>query len=118
MYSDVVMGVHHHVFEDILDQHKDDEGYMLDTEMDADDWDAVIKEFKAAVRGELGRDFPQDAREQLQGAIDAVFGSWMNERAIVYRRLNDIPAAWGTACLLYTSPSPRDLSTSRMPSSA
>ena len=97
MYSDVVMGVHHHIFEDILDQHKDDEGYMLDTEMSADNWDAVIKDYKAAVRDALGRDFPQDAREQLQGAIDAVFGSWMNERAIVYRRLNDIPASWGTA---------------------
>ena len=91
------MGVHHHIFEDILDQHKDDEGYMLDTEMSADNWAAVIKDYKAAVRDALGRDFPQDAREQLQGAIDAVFGSWMNERAIVYRRLNDIPAAWGTA---------------------
>ncbi|MEP6342396.1 MAG: pyruvate, phosphate dikinase [Maricaulaceae bacterium] len=97
MYSDVVMGVHHHVFEDILDQHKDDEGYMLDTEMTAENWEAVIEDYKAAVRRELGRDFPQDARVQLQGAIDAVFGSWMNERAIVYRRLNDIPAAWGTA---------------------
>ena len=97
MYSDVVLGVHHHTFEDILERHKDDEGYVLDTEMTAEDWAAVIKQFKAAVKRELGRDFPQDPREQLQGAIDAVFGSWMNERAIVYRRLNDIPAAWGTA---------------------
>ena len=97
MYSDVVLGVHHHTFEDILERHKDDEGYILDTEMSADDWATVVGEFKAAVRRELGRDFPQDPREQLQGAIDAVFGSWMNDRAIVYRRLNDIPAAWGTA---------------------
>ena len=97
MYSDVVLGVHHHTFEDILERHKDDEGYVLDTEMSADDWGTVIEKYKAAVKRELGRDFPQDPREQLQGAIDAVFGSWMNERAIVYRRLNDIPAAWGTA---------------------
>lgn len=97
MYSDVVMGVHHHTYEDILERHKDDQGYMLDTEMTADDWDVVIKEFKSATKRALGRDFPQDPMEQLQGAVDAVFGSWMNERAIVYRRLNDIPAAWGTA---------------------
>ena len=97
MYSDVVMGVHHYTFEDILERHKDDEGYGLDTEMTAGDWETVIKAYKAAIQRELGREFPQDPREQLQGAIDAVFGSWMNERAIVYRRLNDIPAAWGTA---------------------
>jgi pyruvate,orthophosphate dikinase len=97
MYSDVVLGVHHHLFEDILDQHKDDLGILLDTDMTADNWAAVITDYKAAVREELGRDFPQDAREQLQGAVDAVFGSWMNERAVVYRRINDIPAAWGTA---------------------
>jgi len=97
MYSDVVMGVHHHTFEDILERHKDDEGYMLDTEMTDKDWDTVIASYKDAIKRALGREFPQDPREQLQGAIDAVFGSWMNERAIVYRRLNDIPAAWGTA---------------------
>lgn len=97
MYSDVVLGVHHHTYEDILENHKDDQGYMLDTEMTAEDWDKVIGEFKAATKRALGRDFPQDPLEQLNGAVDAVFGSWMNERAIVYRRLNDIPAAWGTA---------------------
>jgi len=97
MYSDVVLGVHHHNFEDILEQHKDFQGYYLDTEMTADDWAKVIEGFKDVVRQELGRDFPQDPKDQLWGAIDAVFGSWMNERAIVYRRLNDIPAAWGTA---------------------
>ncbi|GLQ20173.1 pyruvate, phosphate dikinase [Algimonas porphyrae] len=97
MYSDVVMGVHHHTFEDILEDAKLDAGYRNDTEMTADDWAGVIEQYKAAVRDALGRDFPQDAREQLQGAVDAVFGSWMNERAVVYRRLNDIPAAWGTA---------------------
>ena len=97
MYSDVVLGVHHHTYEDILERHKDDQGYMLDTEMRADDWAVVIGAFKAATRKALGRDFPQDPQDQLQGAVDAVFGSWMNERAVVYRRLNDIPAAWGTA---------------------
>lgn len=97
MYSDVVLGVHHHTFEDILERHKDDQGYMLDTEMQAGDWTEVIEGFKEAIKRALGRDFPQDPREQLQGAIDAVFGSWMNNRAVVYRRLNDIPAAWGTA---------------------
>ena len=97
MYSDVVMGVHHHAFEDILDEYKDNEGLMLDTDISPDGWAFIIERYKSAVRDALGRDFPQDPREQLQGAIDAVFGSWMNDRAIVYRRLNDIPAAWGTA---------------------
>ncbi len=97
MYSDVVLGVHHHTYEDILERHKDMQGYMLDTEMSADDWATVIETFKAATKKALGRDFPQDPQDQLQGAVDAVFGSWMNERAVVYRRLNDIPAAWGTA---------------------
>ena len=97
MYSDVVLGVHHHTYEDIIENHKDDQGYMLDTEMTAEDWAVVIKDFKDATKQALGRDFPQDPQDQLQGAVDAVFGSWMNERAVVYRRLNDIPAAWGTA---------------------
>ena len=97
MYSDVVMGVHHHTFEDILEDTKLDAGYSLDTEMTASDREGVIAQLKAAVREALGRDFPQDAREQLQGAIDAVFGSWMNDRAVIYRNLNDIPAKWGTA---------------------
>lgn len=97
MYSDVVMGVHHHTFEDILEDAKLDAGYNLDTQMTASDWEDVIGKYKAAVRDALGRDFPQDAREQLKGAVDAVFGSWMNNRAVIYRNLNDIPAAWGTA---------------------
>jgi pyruvate,orthophosphate dikinase len=97
MYADVVLGVHHHTYEDILENHKDDQGYMLDTEMTASDWETVIGQFKEATKRALGRDFPQDPQDQLQGAVDAVFGSWMNDRACVYRRLNDIPAAWGTA---------------------
>ncbi|WP_418152683.1 pyruvate, phosphate dikinase [Litorimonas sp. RW-G-Af-16] len=97
MYADVVLGVHHHTFEDILETFKDNRGYMLDTELNAEDWETLVGRFKDAAKRELGYDFPQDPRVQLQGAIDAVFGSWMNDRAVVYRRLNDIPAAWGTA---------------------
>lgn len=97
MYSDVVLGVHHHTFEDILEIYKDSQGCNLDTELSADDWAIIIDKYKSAVARELGYQFPQDPMKQLQGAIDAVFGSWMNERAVVYRRLNSIPAAWGTA---------------------
>ena len=97
MYSDVVLGVHHHTFEDILEIYKDSQGCNLDTELSADDWAIIIDKYKTAVARELGYQFPQDPMKQLQGAIDAVFGSWMNERAVVYRRLNSIPAAWGTA---------------------
>ncbi|MBT3593343.1 MAG: pyruvate, phosphate dikinase [Hellea sp.] len=97
MYSDVVLGVHHHTFEDILEIYKDNQGYNFDTELSADDWAVIIDKYKTAVVRELGYQFPQDPMKQLQGAVDAVFGSWMNERAVVYRRLNSIPAAWGTA---------------------
>jgi pyruvate,orthophosphate dikinase len=97
MYSDVVLGVEHHNFEDVLEEHKDRLGKSLDTELTGDDWKAVVKDFKKLVADELGEEFPQDPQAQLWGAIGAVFGSWMNNRAITYRRLNDIPAAWGTA---------------------
>jgi pyruvate, orthophosphate dikinase len=97
MYSDVVLGVDHHDFEEILGRHKDRRGVSLDTELTADDWTAVVVEFKARVEEETGSPFPQDPREQLWGAIGAVFGSWMNQRAVTYRRLHDIPAEWGTA---------------------
>ena len=97
MYSDVVLGVHHHEFEHILDTVKANEGYMLDTEMTASDWETTIAKYKDVVQDQLGRDFPQDVNDQLWGAINAVFESWENERAVVYRRLNDIPAEWGTA---------------------
>ena len=99
MYSDVVLGVHHHEFEDILDQsQRPPRLYARYTDWSAENWAKVIVDYKAVpLNASLGREFPQDPREQLQGAIDAVFGSWMNERAVVYRRLNDIPAAWGTA---------------------
>ena len=97
MYSDVVLGIGHHVFEEILDEHKDKNGFMLDTDLEADDWAELVARYKARVEEELGSPFPQDPHEQLWGAIGAVFGSWMNQRAITYRRLNNIPESWGTA---------------------
>ena len=97
MYSDVVLGVDHYLFEEVLEQHKSDSGLILDTDLEADDWQSLVVAFKGIVEEELGKPFPQDPREQLWGAIGAVFGSWMNQRAITYRRLQGIPAAWGTA---------------------
>ena len=97
MYGDVVLGVEHHHFEDILADHKDAKGVSLDTDLDAGDWKTVARGFAAKVEEELGAPFPQDPKDQLWGAIGAVFGSWMNDRAITYRRLHDIPEAWGTA---------------------
>ncbi|MHA7899053.1 MAG: pyruvate, phosphate dikinase [Henriciella sp.] len=97
MYSNVVLGLRHDTFEYILDDYKDSQGYDLDTEMEADDWKTIVGQYKEAVQDKLGKPFPDDAREQLWGAIGAVFGSWMNDRAILYRKLNDIPAEWGTA---------------------
>jgi pyruvate,orthophosphate dikinase len=97
MYSNVVLGIEHHHFEDILNQHKEDRGVALDTELDAEDWQGVVGQYMNLVREHLGHDFPQDPEQQLWGAISAVFGSWMNQRAIVYRRLHAIPESWGTA---------------------
>jgi pyruvate,orthophosphate dikinase len=97
MYSNVVLDLEHHMFEEILDDHKDRLDVTVDTALTADDWAAVIKDYKAAVREALGKPFPQDAQEQLWGAIGAVFASWMNDRAKFYRRMHDIPEAWGTA---------------------
>jgi pyruvate,orthophosphate dikinase len=97
MYGQVVLGVEHHLFEEILDDHKLDAGANLDTDLTAEDWQSVIVGYKAVVERELGEPFPQDPAAQLWGAIGAVFGSWMNQRAITYRRLHEIPAAWGTA---------------------
>jgi pyruvate,orthophosphate dikinase len=97
MYSDVVLGIGHHVFEEILDEHKDKNGFMLDTDLEADDWSELVTRYKERVAQELGKPFPQDPHDQLWGAIGAVFGSWMNQRAITYRRLHNIPESWGTA---------------------
>src|SRR5215471_3151918 len=97
MYGQVVLGVDHHHFEDLLENHKLNDGKTLDTDLAAEDWKEVVAEYKALVERELGKPFPQDPQEQLWGAIGAVFGSWMNQRAITYRRLHEIPADWGTA---------------------
>jgi pyruvate,orthophosphate dikinase len=97
MYSDVVMGLDHEVFEEILEDEKASLGHELDTELTAAEWQGVIELYKAKVEEELGKPFPQGPREQLWGAIGAVFSSWMNNRAITYRRLHDIPESWGTA---------------------
>ena len=97
MYSNVVLGLDHHVFEEILDDRKDALNVSVDTALTAADWQGVVAEYKAAVQGALGRDFPQDPQDQLWGAIGAVFDSWMNDRAKFYRRMHDIPEAWGTA---------------------
>ncbi len=97
MYSNVVLGIDHHEFEEILEDFKDRKGFSLDTELSAEDWKGLIKAYKAKVETVGGKPFPQDPREQLWGAIGAVFGSWMNPRAETYRRLQNIPASWGTA---------------------
>ncbi len=97
MYSDVVMGLDHEVFEEILEDEKARLGHELDTELSAAEWQEVIKLYKAKVEEELGEPFPQDPRRQLWSAIGAVFASWMNARAVTYRRLHDIPESWGTA---------------------
>jgi len=97
MYSDVVLGLDHGAFEEALEIAKEDRGFVTDTDLTADDWRELVREFKSIVRAELGRDFPQDVHEQLWGAIAAVFDSWDSDRAKVYRRLNAIPGGWGTA---------------------
>jgi pyruvate,orthophosphate dikinase len=97
MFGQVVLGVEHHLFEEILESQKLDTGKHLDTELDAEDWRVVVAGFKDVVARETGTPFPQDAKAQLWAAIGAVFGSWMNQRAITYRKLHDIPAEWGTA---------------------
>lgn len=97
MYSDVVLELDHGRFEEALEIAKEDRGYSLDTELSAADWQALVAEYKGIVEELWGKPFPQDVHDQLWGAIGAVFGSWQSERAKVYRRLNDIPADWGTA---------------------
>jgi pyruvate, orthophosphate dikinase len=97
MYSDVVLGFEHHHFEDILDTFKDSQGYSLDTDLTAEDWVELVGKYKDAVAHETSKEFPQDPHDQLWGAIGAVFSSWMNARAVTYRKLHDIPESWGTA---------------------
>ncbi len=97
MYSDVVLELDHGAFEEALEIAKEDHGYTLDTELSADDWKALVGEYKKIVQDQWKKPFPQDVHDQLWGAISAVFGSWQADRAKVYRRLNDIPGDWGTA---------------------
>jgi len=97
MYSNVVLGIDHHHFEEALDAYKERKGYSLDTDLNADDWKTLIERYKQIVEKHLNKPFPQNPHDQLWGAIGAVFGSWMNARAIKYRELHQIPASWGTA---------------------
>src|ERR1700693_3270642 len=97
MYGQVVLGIEHHHFEELIENHKIEVDAVLDTELDAEDWQTIVAGFKEVVAAETGKPFPQDVEEQLWGAIAAVFGSWMNARAVTYRRLHNIPADWGTA---------------------
>lgn len=97
MFSDVVMGVEKPKFEKILEEAKEHKGVANDTELTAEDLKEVVKRYKELFKKEKGFDFPQDPRQQLMEAVKAVFRSWDNPRAIVYRRLNDIPSDWGTA---------------------
>lgn len=97
MYGSVVLDVDHHRFEEIIEHVKLDTGKNEDTELTASEWHRVVDGYKEMVAEVTGRPFPQDPETQLWGAIGAVFGSWMNQRAVTYRRLHDIPAEWGTA---------------------
>ncbi|MFN3930312.1 MAG: pyruvate, phosphate dikinase [Brevundimonas sp.] len=97
MYSNVVLGLSHDDFEEVLDDHKDRLGVTIDTDLSAADWEKVVAEYKQVVEDRLGRPFPQDPNDQLWGAVSAVFASWMNDRAKFYRRMHDIPESWGTA---------------------
>lgn len=97
MYSDVVMEVGKKYFETLIDEMKEKKGVTLDTELDTDDLKELVRLFKNEYKQKIGKDFPSDPKEQLMGAIKAVFRSWDNPRAIYYRRMNDIPSSWGTA---------------------
>ena len=97
MYSNVVLGLGHDYFEEVLDTHKERLHVSVDTELTAEDWEKVVADYKDLVERELGKPFPQDPHAQLWGAVGAVFESWMNDRAKFYRRMHDIPESWGTA---------------------
>ncbi len=102
MYGDVVMGVEHDLFEDVIEDHKKDNDYNLDVEITADGWKEIVKQFKAIVEEETGKPFPDDPMEQLWGGIGAVFSSWMVPRAVTYRKIHEIPGDWGTAVNVQT----------------
>ena len=97
MYGNVVMGVEGYHFEELIENYKLTKGVLLDTDLDENDWDGLIVDFKRTVKEKTKKDFPQDVHEQLLGAISSVFLSWESNRAKVYRKLNQIPAEWGTA---------------------
>ena len=97
MYADVVLGLDHGAFEEALEIAKEDKGYFLDTDMEAEDWQGLVTNYLGLVEALWGKPFPQDVNDQLWGAVGAVFGSWQSERAKVYRRINSIPGNWGTA---------------------
>ena len=97
MYANVVMGVESYNFEELIENYKLTKGVLLDTDLDEDDWDGLIKDFKNIVKEKTKKNFPQNINEQLLGAISAVFLSWESNRAKVYRKLNHIPSEWGTA---------------------
>ncbi len=97
MYSSVVMGVENYHFEELIENYKLTKGVLLDTELNEDDWDGLIKDFKKIVKEKTNKDFPQDVKLQLTDAIKAVFLSWQSKRAKVYRKLNQISDSWGTA---------------------
>lgn len=97
MYSSVVLDIEHHLFEELIDNYKLTKGVLSDTELDAEDWKILVGNFRDVVKKFTKADFPQDANVQLWGAIGAVFKSWMNQRAKIYRKLNGIPEDWGTA---------------------
>ena len=97
MFSNVVLNIDHHIFEEILDEHKDRLEIYVDTALTAEDWESIVHDYKAVVEKERGEPFPQDPQAQLWAAVSAVFSSWMNDRAKFYRRMHDIPESWGTA---------------------
>ena len=97
MYGNVVMGVESYHFEELIENYKLTKGVLLDTDIDENDWDGLIDDFKKTVKEKSGKDFPQDVFDQLLGAVSAVFLSWESNRAKVYRKLNQIPSEWGTA---------------------
>ena len=97
MYSNVVLGIKPHIFEEMIDNYKLTKGVIQDTELEEDDWDGLIKNFKEIVKEKTKKNFPQNVNEQLWGAISAVFLSWNSKRAKTYRKINYIPDHWGTA---------------------
>jgi len=97
MYGNVVMGVEAYNFEELIENYKLTKGVLLDTHLDENDWNGLIKDFKEVVKSKTKKEFPQNVFDQLFGAIRAVFLSWENNRAKIYRRLNQIPSDWGTA---------------------